>query len=172
MVLSDINSLQDMTEKEIREHAVKHSQQHCSGYIDDSIVHSYITGAHLLDEEISELKNEVESLQEQYDTLFDGFKKRGKKLGELMKENVKLKTPWISVSDRLPDEDDPNKEGYTVEVIGMADIADFEQCAWHRRIYNCRLDKRDNVWVYGDRDVICDKPDYWIPVPNIPEKKI
>ena len=37
------------------------------------------------------LKEEIESLQEQYKTCFDGFEKRGTKLGELMMENVKLR---------------------------------------------------------------------------------
>lgn len=41
--------------------------------------------------EVKELKEEIESLQEQYKSCFNGFSKRGTKLGELMKENVKLK---------------------------------------------------------------------------------
>lgn len=41
--------------------------------------------------EVKELKEEIKSLQEQYKSCFDGFLKRGTKLGELMKENVKLK---------------------------------------------------------------------------------
>lgn len=45
--------------------------------------------------EVKKLKEEIESLQEQYKTCFDGFKKRGTKLGELMKENVKLRKSQI-----------------------------------------------------------------------------
>lgn len=41
--------------------------------------------------EVKKLKEEIESLQEQYKTCFDGFEKRGTKLGELMMENVKLR---------------------------------------------------------------------------------
>lgn len=41
--------------------------------------------------EVKELKEEIESLQEQYKSCFNGFVKRGTKLGELMKENVELK---------------------------------------------------------------------------------
>ena len=95
-------------------------------------IRDFIAGAHSLDDEIKELKEEIESLQEQYNTCFDGFTKRGTKLGELMKENVKLRNdnkdleqalacaedvvdiqrkelkqlrnPCISVEERLPEE--------------------------------------------------------------------
>ena len=58
---------------------------------------AFIAGAHSRDEEIKELKEEIESLQEQYNICFDGFTKRGTKLGELMKENVKLRNLILKV---------------------------------------------------------------------------
>ena len=136
----------------------------------NSIVEAYVSGARSRDAEIQHLEEELKTLSVLLEK--NGVIKFANLHNQMEIDLLRLRNPWISVSDRLPDEDDTNKEGYTVEVIGMADIADFEQCAWHRRIFNCRLDKRDNVWVYGDRDVICDKPDYWMPVPNISEKKI
>ena len=97
-----------MTDEQIRQNAEKYADQFISrcfcGEWKDVVLY-FTAGAHSRDEEIKELKEEIESLKENEKELFDGFKKRGTKLGELMKENVKLRNPWISVENRLPEED-------------------------------------------------------------------
>ena len=85
-----------MTEEQIKQNAEAYASKLVErDYHEDiwlDLYDAYIAGAHSRDEEIKELKEEIESLQEQYDSLFDGFSKRGKKLGELMKENVKFRS--------------------------------------------------------------------------------
>lgn len=97
-----------MTEEQIKQNAEDYINENTQGVVIDANIRNflldvYLAGAHSIDEEIKELKEEIESLQEQYNTCFDGFTKRGAKLGELMKENVKLRNSWISVEDRLPE---------------------------------------------------------------------
>lgn len=57
----------------------------------DELIKEYYNSINRHRKEVKELKEEIEFLQEQYKSCFDGFLKRGTKLGELMKENVKLK---------------------------------------------------------------------------------
>lgn len=105
-----------MTDEQIKQNAEHHIRelgvQGESRYFE---MNGYIAGAHSRDEEIKELKEEIESLKEQYNSCFEGFSKRGTKLRELMKENVKLSNPWISVEDGLPEED-KEEEYWSVEV--------------------------------------------------------
>lgn len=93
-----------MTEEQIKQNAIKAAAEFKDWHHPQmSFYDGYIAGAHSLADEIKELKENLGSLQEQYDSLFEGFKKRGTKLGELMKENVKLRNPWISVEEHPTD---------------------------------------------------------------------
>lgn len=75
-----------MTDEQIRQNAVKYSEQHCSGHVDGSLVDSYIAGAHSRDEEIQKLKRLYEEALHKY-----------------YESECKLRNPWISVENRLPE---------------------------------------------------------------------
>jgi hypothetical protein len=145
-----------MTEEQIKQNAEKYADvfgRHMVDYY--GVKDAFIEGAHSRDEEIKELKEEIESLQEQYNTCFDGFTKRGTKMGELMKENVKLRNPWISVEDRLPMEN-PNNKGYSVEVIGLFS----DDC-----ICKCDCSIEEGIWFIGI--ITSDPPTHWMPIPQL-----
>lgn len=64
-----------------------------------------------------------------------------------MKENVKLHNPWISVDDRMPE---PN-----VKVIAHWNTGEIFD-AWRND---------EGIWFI---DIItADKPDYWMPIPEL-----
>jgi hypothetical protein len=82
-----------MTEEEIRQKAEDYADRLCKRWCEkewERLVDTYIAGAKARDEEIAELKDDIFSFRGHYDSLFEGFCLRGKKLGELMKENVLL----------------------------------------------------------------------------------
>ena len=88
-----------MTNEQIREAAAKYIVEDFepTGVITEDRLKCYIAGAHSRDEEIEELQEELESIRR-------GFYERGDKLKELMLANNKLRNPWISVEERLPEE--------------------------------------------------------------------
>lgn len=123
---------------------------------------AYIAGTHSRDKEIEELKEEIESLKENEKELFEGFKKRGTKLGKLMKENIKLHNPWISIEDRLPEIED-EKEKRTGEVFvcikdGVYLVAHYSYFykAWYA------FDDRGGCMYRKIRT-----PRYWMPIPEL-----
>lgn len=142
-----------MTNEEIKQNALKCADDFIADatfkrYIRDT----YIAGAHSRDEEIKELKEEIESLKEQYNSCFDGFSKRGTKLGELIKENVKLSNPWISVEDRIPEE-------YEIVFVSFGEDKHFKGIGYIS-------DAIDEVWYlerWGHRDDVT----HWMSIPEL-----
>lgn len=67
----------------------------------------------------------------------------------------KLRHPWISVKERLPEED-PDDKGYSVEVIGMFPDESVSKCF-------CSIE--EGIWFING--LTCDKPTYWMPTPEL-----
>lgn len=134
-----------MTEEQIRQNAVKYSEQHCSGYVDGGLVDAYIEGAHSRDEEIKELELSLEAAADVVKTLT-------KQLNE-------LRNPWISVEERLPEENQDDK-GYSVEIIGLFSDGTVSKCF-------CSID--EGIWFI--EGITCDKPTYWMPIPELKKEE-
>ena len=64
-------------------------------------------------------------------------------------------SPWISVDERLPDED-PNDKGYSVDVIGIFSDG---------HVSNCGCSIEEGIWFC--EGLICDKPTHWMPIPEL-----
>jgi len=102
---------------------------------------AYISGAHSRDDEVEMLKNQIEELSEQL---------------KMNAENIqKLRNPWISVGDRLPEED-PDDKGYSVEVIGLFPDGCVSKCF-------CSLD--EDIWFI--EGILIDRPTHWMPIPKV-----
>lgn len=66
--------------------------------------------------------------------------------------------PWISVEERLPEED-PDFEDSSVEVIGLFSDGSISKCF---RSLN------DGIWFIGD--IECEQPPtHWMPMPKVPQ---
>lgn len=135
---------------------------------------AFLAGAHSRDAEIQHLEEELKTLSVLLEK--NGVIKFANLHNQMEIDLLRLRNPWLSVDTKLPDKESENPEfkGYSVEVIGMAEIPDFENCTTHRHIYNCRmsLDRDEQIWIHGDSRIICDKPDYWMPVPNTARRTI
>ena len=122
---------------------------------------AHIAGAHSRDEEIKELKEEIESMKENEKELFEGFKKRGTKLAELMKENVKLRNPWISVEERLPER--IHKDcNYSKECfVHCYD----KECEWNGV---AQYNYAKQYWEFDNEDCSYETVvQFWMPVPKL-----
>lgn len=146
-----------MTDEEIKQNALKCADDFIADatfkrYMRDT----YIAGAHSRDEEIKELKEEIESLKEQYNSCFDGFSKRGTKLKELLKENVKLSNPLISVKDRLPEESRKHMGRLSDTVFVITDKGDGT---------SARYDWSTKTWCPAK--ILQGHITNWMPIPQI-----
>jgi hypothetical protein len=112
------------------------------------IKNAYIAGAHSRDEEINHLEECYEELAEIANDLQTEKQ-------TLMIENVKLRNPWISVEERLPEED-PDDKGYSVEVIGLFTDGSISECF-------CSIE--EDIWFF--EGLTCDKPTHWMPMPKV-----
>lgn len=65
------------------------------------------------------------------------------------------KSPWISVEERLPEED-PDDKGYSVEVIGLFSDGSVSKCF-------CSIE--EGIWFF--EDIVCDKPTHWMSMPKL-----
>ena len=70
-------------------------------------------------------------------------------------EAISRNHPWISVNDKLPDED-PDNKGYSVDVIGLFSDGSVCKCF-------CSMD--ENIWFIDG--LTCDKPTHWMPIPEV-----
>lgn len=168
-----------MTDEQIKQNAKKYAIENYGEYDEhDYTDHSgsnmcnavsekaFIAGAHSRDEKIQELKEEIESLKEQYNSCFEGFSKRGTKLIELMKENVKLSNPWISVEERFPEEDKDEKD-WSVEVYvrneyggTTAACYNYKRKEWHLTYGSLE----------GDSLIHTDIT-HWMPIPELKKEE-
>lgn len=172
--------------REIKQNALKAEKEHGNfnyQYQGEAFNKGYIAGAHSRDEEIKELKEEIESLKEQYNSCFEGFSKRGTKLGELMKENVKLNNPWISVEDRLPEKNctvfvttnglDEDVAHFRVKSKRFITVAKEKQKLLKKEestgSYSICGDciKEERYYSKGEREDITDSVTHWMPIPEL-----
>ena len=65
------------------------------------------------------------------------------------------KSPWISVEERIPEED-PNDKGYSVEVIGIFPCGNVSDCF-------CSIE--EDIWF--TKGLTCDRPTHWMPIPEL-----
>lgn len=105
------------------------------------IYDGYIAGAHSRDGEVENLENAMHSVNEY--------------CHQLRNKLYQLRNSWISVEDRLPEEDKDNN-GYSVKVIGMFASGSISDCF-------CSLE--EDIWFI---DIFtCDKPTHWMPIPEL-----
>lgn len=136
-----------MTEEQIKQNAEAYAEEHAvridgGGWEEEYDYKeqeaAYIAGAHSRDEEIEKLKRLYEEALHKY-----------------YESECKLRNPWISVEERLPEEDIDNN-GYSVKVIGMFANGGISDCF-------CSLD--ENIWFIDG--LTCDKPTHWMQIPNL-----
>lgn len=114
-----------------------------------AIREAHIAGAHSCNEEIKELQTELESLRK-------GFYERGDKLKMLMLENNKLRNPWISVEDRLPEESKKYK-GWLSDTVFVVTNKDDGTSA--------RYDHATKTWCPAK--ILQGSITHWMPIPQI-----
>ena len=89
-----------MTREQIEQNARVYANKEymlCTSGEKKAAIKDFIAGAHSRNEEIEELKKQIERLSKREQMLFD-------REVELIAENDKLRNPWISVKERLPEE--------------------------------------------------------------------
>ena len=89
-----------MTDEQIKQNALKAEKEHGNfnyQYQGEAFNKGYIAGAHSRDEEIKGLKDRIE--RQKAIISFDDLNEEA-----LRKELNKLRNPWISVEDRLPED--------------------------------------------------------------------
>lgn len=126
----------------------------------------YETGAHSRDEEVEELQEEFESLRK-------GFYERGDKLKKLMLENNKLRNPWISVEERLPEKWKRIKvQSGTGEAcwawVSKTVFVNAE--GWDNDPEKAFYDFDAKIWwsEFGDNiENLFGTPEYWMPIPSL-----
>ena len=116
-----------MTEEQIEQRAERYAETYVSKTA------AYIGGAHSRDEEVEMLQNQKEELSEQL---------------KMNAENIqKLRNPWISVEDRLPD----REETFLCALdngVYVTDCYDYERNRWNS---------------------FPDSITHWMPIPTIPK---
>lgn len=102
----------------------------------------YIAGAHSRDEEIEHYRRVAEAYKiDAQDTAAEC-----ERLHDIIDE---LRNPWVSVEDRLPEDD--------VEVIGMT-----------KRGFVFLIRRNSNEWCGTEyRELLCPEITHWIPIPQI-----
>ena len=70
-------------------------------------------------------------------------------------EAISRNHPWISVNDKLPEED-PDNKCYSVEVIGLFSDGSVCKCF-------CSIEER--IWFIGI--ITTDPPTHWMPIPEV-----
>ena len=126
-----------MTEEQIKQNA----ETAYPGFEDLQTV--YIEGAHSLDEEIKELNGQVTLHKDRADYYHDLY--------------MKLRNPWISVEDKLPDQ----KIGLCLTLIYDLDILTMKHYKKPRVSLN--VYKGNNTWDKGTKTEVR----YWMPIPEL-----
>ena len=137
-----------MTKEQIKQNAEAYAIKKTLTSTDSfhGMVENYLAGAHSRDEEIECIKNEATAIMDE--------------ACALKTELNKLRNPWISVEERLPEEDKDNK-GYSVEVIGL--FLDGSVC-------KCYCGIEEGIWFFVD-GWTCDRPTHWMPMPKLQTTK-
>ena len=123
-----------MTDEQIKQNAEKYADQFvsrcfCGEWKD--VVLNFTAGAHSLDNEIYDLKQDIEGLQKMVKMRSDAFECA-------LKEIDRLSNPWISVEDRLPEGDADN--------ISIPVVARTNRGYWFKGQY----DHNNKDWFFSE----------------------
>lgn len=159
-----------MTEEQIRQNAEAYATEHYDeydehDYIDRSgsnMCHAvskkaFIAGAHSSNEEAKEL-------QLAYNNLVNSFNERGRELAKASQELNKLRNPWISVEDRLPEEGQQILEAYTMECTesGLKSFDEEILFSCYRGKFVCD-GKETNYGIGKSKSTT----HHWMPIPEL-----
>lgn len=168
-----------MTQEQIKENANEFAT-HINGEkspFSSREYEAYIAGAHSRDEEIKELKHKIKSIEED----------RRICITNLLKECDRLRNPWISVEDRLPEENcvvfvsldgtEYLSAHYRVKSKRFVTVSKDKQTLVEVRkstaTYTVCGDciKEERLYSEGQREDITSLVTHWMPIPQI-EKEI
>lgn len=151
-----------MTDEQIKQNAEWYSKAVSNpdfNWRDDENIASaaYIAGAHSRDEEVEELKKKLEDmtkLKNFFASSLDIYDKDNKELQDELKMNAenlqKLRNPWISVEERLPERHTPV-------------YAKNNNKSW---FFALRTDNRQRPW-YNIVGRCGEKVTHWKPIPEL-----
>jgi hypothetical protein len=93
--------------------------------------------------------------------------KDGTKLGELMKENVKLRNPWVSVEDRLPENGEMVFTRSIIKTEGGGKCVEDEQFLVQQFIGKWISDNRYQQKFRGITFNAINNVTHWMPIPEL-----
>ena len=148
-----------MTEEQIKQNAEVYAEERCIRYNEQygACYDAYIAGAHSRDEEIYDLKRDIEDLQKMVKMRSDAFECARKEIG-------RLSSPWISVKERLPEEGSDN--------ISIPVAAITNKGYW----FKGQFDFNNKDWFFSeDPDHLDFEEDefvtHWMPIPKVNKEK-
>lgn len=125
---------------------------------------AFIAGAHSRDKEIKELKEEnlrMETLPGMYRRM----------TGEYELKLQELRNPWISVNDRLPDDNQVVLAHHEIIIDGGGEHEEDENVTIQRYegkwITDRMEQQRMGKWLFD----ITDRVTHWMPIPKLPKEK-
>lgn len=141
-----------MTEEQIKQNTEVYAKERCIRYNEQygACYDAYIAGAHSRDEEIYDLKRDIEDLQKMVKMRSDAFECARKEIG-------RLSNPWISVKERLPEKIE-NKGVSKNVFVTWSDGTRGEA------YYNYKEYKAPR-WEIKGAGIM--KPAYWMPIPEL-----
>ena len=165
-----------MTEEQIKQNAEVYAKERCIRYNEQygACYDAYTAGAHSRDEEIYDLKRDIEDLQKMVKMRSDAFECARKEIG-------RLSNPWISVKERLPKCCTiPSTEQYiknkrywdskfapTYLVMCSDKQGDYYQFA---NFIKFPEDKKPS-WVFAEGYIKRNCVTHWMPIPKVNKEK-
>lgn len=157
-----------MTKQEIKQRAEEYANK-VNAFAEDESTYlaakdGYISGAHSRDEEILKLQENIGSMETYIKAEKDCMQDEIDKMQEQLKMNAeniqKLRKPWISVEERLPEEETDN--------ISIPVAAITNKGYWFKGQYD--YDNKD--WFFSeDPDHLDFETDefvtHWMPIPKV-----
>lgn len=165
-----------MTDEQIKQNAEQYALKKTLISTDSfhGMAESYLEGAHSRDEEIYDLKRDIEDLQKMVKMRSDAFECARKEIG-------RLSNPWISVKDRLPkcctipsiEQYIKNKRYWdskfapTYLVMCSDKQGDYYQFA---NFIKFPEDKKPS-WVFAEGYIKRNCATHWMPIPKVNKEK-
>ena len=153
-----------MTEEQIKQNAEVYAEERCIRYNEQygACYDAYIAGAHSRDEEIYDLKRDIEDLQKMVKMRSDAFECARKEIG-------RLSNPWISVKERLPkcctipstEQYIKNRRYWDIKVAPIYQFANFIKFP---------EDKKPS-WVFAEAYIKRNCVTHWMPIPKVNKEK-
>ena len=148
-----------MTEEQIREKALEYVMRtdDKNDTIGDRMnrIEDFVAGAHILDEEIRKLEENVDCLQTAYDAETDCL---NDKIAELREEIDKLRNSWITVARQLPERITASN-GALMDMSEQVIVKDL----WGKK-WIAQYDYRYKRW-WGEEQVVVDVVS-WMKIPD------